>query len=100
MLGVLIEEERLDVNQTDRDGKMPNHRGTPIIYAAKERGAMDVVRYLLAKGADPTVRIAGANTMRLIRRSSSGMWMWHGCCRSRHFILTTTRKLSPSPVGT
>ncbi|MCJ1465298.1 hypothetical protein MMC07_003915 [Pseudocyphellaria aurata] len=56
MVRFLVEEERLDVNQMDTDKQLENHWGTPIAYAAKESGGEDVVRYLLKKGADPTIK--------------------------------------------
>lgn len=56
-----VEEERLDVNRIDTDGQLPNHWGTPIAYAAKGKGGEDVVRYLLAKGADPKVKDCWGN---------------------------------------
>ena len=56
MLRFLVEEERLEVNQMDTDGQLPNHWGTPIAYAAKGRGGEDVVTWLLDRGADPTVK--------------------------------------------
>lgn len=56
MLRFLVEEEQLDVNRMDTDRQLPNHWGTPVTYAAKGKGGGDVVRYLLARGADPTVK--------------------------------------------
>ncbi|MCJ1260738.1 hypothetical protein MMC22_000600 [Lobaria immixta] len=56
ILRFLVEEERLDVNRMDTDGQLPNHWGTPVAYAAKGKGGEDVVRYLLAKGAEPRVK--------------------------------------------
>lgn len=61
ILRFLVEEERLDVNKIDTDGQLPNHWGTPIAYAAKGKGGEDVVRYLLAKGADPRVKDCWGN---------------------------------------
>lgn len=55
MVKFLVEEEGLDVNTIDTDRQLPNHWGTPVAYAAKGKGGEDVVRYLLAKGADPRV---------------------------------------------
>lgn len=54
MLRFLVEEEGLDVNRTDTDGRKRSHWGTPIAYAAKGKGGEEAVRYLLSKGADPT----------------------------------------------
>lgn len=56
MLRFLVEEERLDVNQMDTDGQLPNHWGTPIAYAAKGTGGEDVATWLLERGADPTTK--------------------------------------------
>lgn len=56
ILRFLVEEERLDVNEIDTDRQLPNHWGTPVAYAAKGKGGEDVVRYLLARGADPRVK--------------------------------------------
>lgn len=61
MLSFLVEEERLDVNRIDTDGQLPNHWGTPVAYAAKGKGGEDVVRYLLARGADPSVKDCWGN---------------------------------------
>ena len=61
MLRFLVEEGRLDVNRIDTDGQLPNHWGTPLAYAAKGKGGEDVVRYLLAKGADPSVKDCWGN---------------------------------------
>lgn len=61
MLSFLVEEEGLDVNRMDTDGQLPNHWGTPIAYAAKGKGGEEVVRYLLAKGADPSVKDCWGN---------------------------------------
>ena len=56
MLKYLIEEEHLDVNKFDTNGQLPNHWGTPLAYATKERHGADVVRWLLKKGADPKIK--------------------------------------------
>ena len=56
MLEYLVEKEQLDVNKLDTDGQLPNHWGTPLAYAAKERHGADVVRWLLEKGADPKIK--------------------------------------------
>ncbi|MCJ1267213.1 hypothetical protein MMC22_007098 [Lobaria immixta] len=61
ILRFLVEEERLDVNRIDTDGQLPNHWGTPIAYAAKGKGGEDVVRYLLAMGADPRAKDCWGN---------------------------------------
>lgn len=55
MVRFLVEEEGLDVNRIDTEGQLPKNWGTPVTYAAKGKGGEDVVRYLLAKGADPRV---------------------------------------------
>lgn len=55
MVRFLVEQEGLDGNRRDTEGQLPNHWGTPVMYAAKGKGGEDVVRYLLAKGADPRV---------------------------------------------
>ncbi|MCJ1268400.1 hypothetical protein MMC22_008288 [Lobaria immixta] len=56
LLRFLVEDVQLDVNRMDTDGQMPDHWGTPIAYAAKGKSGENVVRYLLAKGADPRVK--------------------------------------------
>lgn len=61
ILRFLVEKERLDVNRIDTDEQLPNHWGTPIAYAAKGKGGEDVIRYLLAKGADPRVKDCWGN---------------------------------------
>lgn len=61
MLRFLVEEKGLDFNRTDTDGQLPNHWGTPVAYAAKGKGGEDVIRYLLATGADPSVKDCWGN---------------------------------------
>ncbi len=56
MLRFLVEEERLNVNQMDTDEQLPNHWGTPIAYAAKGKDGVNVVTWLLERGADPTIK--------------------------------------------
>lgn len=71
MLRFLVEEAWLDVNRMDTDGLLANHWGPPIASVEKGAGGEDAVRYLLARGADPRLRIIGAITMRLVWRSYS-----------------------------
>lgn len=61
MLRFLVEEELLDVNRTDTDGRLPSHWGTPVKYAAKGKAGEDVVRYSLGRGADPTLKDCWGN---------------------------------------
>ena len=75
---VLVEEEWLDVNRMDIDVLLANHWGPPIAHADKGKGGEDAVRYLLARGADPRLRIIGAMTMRLVWRSHSETMTWSG----------------------
>ncbi|KAI0169678.1 hypothetical protein GGR52DRAFT_592228 [Hypoxylon sp. FL1284] len=60
MLRYLVDERRLDVNAVDADRPPQNlaisHWGTPICYAASCPKGAPVVRWLLKKGADPTLR--------------------------------------------
>lgn len=55
VLRFLVEEERLDVNQMDTDGKMPNHRGTPdhICSQWKRRFGCGAVFTREGRGPDP-----------------------------------------------
>lgn len=59
----LVEEIGEDVNAMDVDEgqQMPNHWGVPMAYAApagngEGDGGVEVVRWLLERGADPCVR--------------------------------------------
>ncbi|KAI1371277.1 hypothetical protein F4677DRAFT_315076 [Hypoxylon crocopeplum] len=56
ILRYLVEEQELDVNQMDSDIPAQMHWGTPINYAAKARHGIGVVKWLLSKGADPTIK--------------------------------------------
>ena len=56
MLRFLVDEVGLDVNGMDTDTPMYRfHDGTPLNYAAKHKSGVAVVRWLLSKGADPTI---------------------------------------------
>jgi len=55
MVKFLVEEKRLDINRIDTDVQLPNHWGTPVEYASKGKFGEELVRFLLAKGADPRV---------------------------------------------
>ncbi|KAI8954846.1 hypothetical protein F4801DRAFT_531869 [Xylaria longipes] len=60
MLRYLVDERRIDVNAMDaytlpRNGTA-TYWGTPICYAARCRKGARVVRWLLKKGADPTLK--------------------------------------------
>lgn len=61
MLRYLVEEERLDFNRIDMEVQLPNHWGTAIAYAAMGQDGEDAVQYLLAKGAEPTVKDCWGN---------------------------------------
>lgn len=52
---------RLVFNRIDTGWRLPNHWGTPVAYAAKGKDGEDVVRYLLGRGADPTVKDCWGN---------------------------------------
>ncbi|KAI0009994.1 hypothetical protein F4779DRAFT_617025 [Xylariaceae sp. FL0662B] len=59
MLRYLVDERRLDVNGMDAtvSHKFANtHWGTPICYAARWPKGAPVVKWLLKKGADPTLK--------------------------------------------
>ncbi|KAI1075942.1 hypothetical protein F5B20DRAFT_557623 [Whalleya microplaca] len=56
ILRFLVEERGLNVNQMDSDVPAQMHWGTSINYAAKSRAGVGVVRWLLTKGADPTIK--------------------------------------------
>ena len=59
----LIDELKLDVNQMDREGKVADNWGPPICYAAKSgmKGGKEVTRFLLERGADPTIKDSWGN---------------------------------------
>ncbi|KAF2477448.1 uncharacterized protein BDR25DRAFT_205131, partial [Lindgomyces ingoldianus] len=57
ILRYLVDELRVNINQIDTD--VPRGHwfyGSPINYAAKEKKGAAVVRWLLEKGADPTIK--------------------------------------------
>ncbi|KAI1081621.1 hypothetical protein F5B20DRAFT_534661 [Whalleya microplaca] len=58
MLRYLVDERRLDINGTDSSIThwASTHWGTPICYAARWPKGASVVRWLLKKGADPTIK--------------------------------------------
>ncbi|KAI2615685.1 ankyrin repeat-containing domain protein [Hypoxylon sp. NC1633] len=56
VLRYLVDGLRLDINQMDRDIPVTYHYGTPINYAAAQRGGAKVVRWLLDKGANPGIK--------------------------------------------
>ena len=56
MLRFLVDDVGLDVNGMDTDTPMYRfHHGTPLNYAAQHKNGAAVVRWLLSKGADPTI---------------------------------------------
>ena len=57
MVEYLVDDLGLDVNALDTEGQMPNHWGTPLCYAAQyPRGGEEAVRFLLDRGADPSIK--------------------------------------------
>jgi hypothetical protein len=57
MVEYLVDNLGLDVNALDTEGQLPNHWGTPLCYAARyQRGSKEVVRFLLSRGADPSIK--------------------------------------------
>ncbi|KAG6989871.1 hypothetical protein G7Y79_00062g093490 [Physcia stellaris] len=56
MLEYLINEEGLDVNQLDANESLPDHPGTPIMYAIHDKGGAHVVKWLLDHGANPRIK--------------------------------------------
>ena len=59
MVKFLVEELKIDVNALDNDQPRPFFFGPPLAYAVKVRKcSMEVVQYLLEKGADPTIKDA------------------------------------------
>jgi hypothetical protein len=55
MLRYLVDELHVDVNAMDTDVDRMWRYGTPLHYAAKERYGAAVVKWLLEKGADPSI---------------------------------------------
>ncbi|KAF2175310.1 hypothetical protein K469DRAFT_702328 [Zopfia rhizophila CBS 207.26] len=57
ILRYLVDELGLDVNQMDTDVPRGHlHYGSPLNYAAKEKNGIGVVKWLMAKGADPAIK--------------------------------------------
>lgn len=58
MVRFLVEEMGCDVNGMDmpEDKRYSAHYGTPLNYAAHKGGAVEVVMYLLEKGANPEIK--------------------------------------------
>jgi hypothetical protein len=59
MVKFLVNELEFDVNGLDTPGFLPDNWGTPLCYAARWRsGYEEVVRFLLERGANPTLNSA------------------------------------------
>lgn len=57
MVKYLVDDVGLDVNALDTDEPIPDHWGTPLCYAARwHQDHEDVVRFLLERGADPSIK--------------------------------------------
>ncbi|KAK7425144.1 hypothetical protein QQX98_000058 [Neonectria punicea] len=56
MLRFLVDELKLDVNAMDSDVPRHFHWGTPLCYAATKPNSEALVKWLLAKGADPSIK--------------------------------------------
>ena len=56
MVKYLVDELGLDVNAMDCEGQWPNHWGTPLCYACRGDDGGEVVRFLLDRGADPSIK--------------------------------------------
>ncbi|KAK7431851.1 hypothetical protein QQZ08_001469 [Neonectria magnoliae] len=56
MLRFLVDELKLDVNAMDSDIPRHFHWGTPLCYAATKPNSEALVKWLLAKGADPSIK--------------------------------------------
>ncbi len=57
MVKYLVDEVGLDVNALDTDSRMPNFWGTPLCYAViTGSDSEEVIRFLLARGADPLIK--------------------------------------------
>ena len=56
MVKYLVDGLGLDVNAMDCEGQWPNHWGTPLCYACRGDDGREVVRFLLDRGADPSIK--------------------------------------------
>ena len=56
MVKYLFDELGLDVNAMDCEGQWPNHWATPLCYACGGDDGGKVVRFLLDRGADPSIK--------------------------------------------
>jgi ankyrin repeat protein len=52
----LVDEMGIDVNALDTSEQLPNHWGTPLCYVARCRSGTVITRFLLDRGADPTIK--------------------------------------------
>lgn len=79
MVKFLVDELEFDVNGLDTPGCLPDNWDTPLCYAARWRsGHEEVVRFLLERGANPTLNSAGRpNTVQVAELSGNqGVLAW------------------------
>ncbi|KAI0005796.1 hypothetical protein F4779DRAFT_33598 [Xylariaceae sp. FL0662B] len=73
VLRYLVDGLHLDINQMDRDIPVTYHYGTPINYAAARPRGARVVKWLLDKGANPTIKSLEAD------QDAEGIARSNGC---------------------
>ncbi|KAF1952241.1 hypothetical protein CC80DRAFT_495572 [Byssothecium circinans] len=59
VLRYLVDDQKLDVNALDSNIEKPRQEGPPLAYAVTQTNGAAVVRWLLEKGADPSIKRVG-----------------------------------------